>query len=71
MTFVLFAIVGPIMNALAFRGTNFCFSKLTYHDEKERQRHDFPLEKLQRAREKWNEDIMKRINFINKRMREK
>ena len=28
------------------------------------------LEKLQRARDKWNEDRMKRLDFINKRLRE-
>ena len=28
------------------------------------------LEKLQRARGKWNEDRMKRLDFINKRLRE-
>ena len=41
------------------------------HGEKERQRHDSALEKLQRARGKWNEDRMKRLDFINNRLREK
>ena len=31
----------------------------------------FALEKLQRARDKWNEDRMKRLDFINKRLLEK
>ena len=47
------------------------YSKPTDHDEKERKRHDLPLEKFQRARDKWNEDRMKRLDFINKRLREK
>ena len=30
-----------------------------------------PLEKLQRARDEWNRDRMKCLDFINKRLREK
>ena len=59
------------MNALAFSGTNFVFSRLTDHGEEERKRHDLALEKLQRARDEWNKDRMKRLDFINKRLREK
>ena len=44
---------------------------LTGHGEKERKRHDLALGKLQRARDKWNEDRMKRLQFIDKRLREK
>ena len=44
---------------------------LTDHGAKERKRHDFAEEKLQRARDKRNEDRMKRLDFINKRLREK
>ena len=43
---------------------------MTDHGEEERKRHDLALEKLQRARDKWNEDRMKRLDFINKRLRE-
>ena len=71
MASVLFAIGGAVMNALAFSGTNFFFSKLTDHGEKERKRHDLAFGKLQRVRNKWNEDRMKRFDFINKRLREK
>ena len=59
------------MNALAFIGTNFFFSKLMDHGEKERKRHDLALEKVQRACDKWNEDIMKLQDSINKRLPEK
>ena len=55
------------MNALAFSGTNFVFSKLTDHGAKECKRHDLALEKLQKARDEWSKDRMKR----NKRLREK
>ena len=71
MASVLFTIGGAMMNALAFNGTNFFFSKLTDYGEKERKRHDLALEKLQRARDKRNKDRMKRLDFINKRLREK
>ena len=70
MASVLFTIRGAVMNALAFSGTIF-FSKLTEHGEKECKRHYLPLEKLQRVRDKWNEDRMKRLGFINKRLHEK
>ena len=59
------------MNALAFSGTNFVFSRITDHGEKERKRHDLALEKLQRARDEWDQDRMQRLDFINKRVREK
>ena len=38
---------------------------------KERKRHDLAEEKLQKTRDKWNEDRMKRLDFINKRLHEK
>ena len=60
-----------MVNALAFSGTNFIFSRLTYHGGEERKRHDLALEKLQKERDEWNEDRMKRLDFINKRLREK
>ena len=44
---------------------------LTNHGVKERKRHDLEEEKLQRARDKWNEDRMERLDFIKKRLREK
>ena len=71
MASLLFTIGGAVVNALAFSGTNFVFSRLTDHGEEERKRHDLALENLQRARDKWNEDRMKRLDFINKRLREK
>ena len=71
MASALFTIAGPVMNALAFSGTNFIFSKHMDHGEKERKRDNFTLKKLQRAIDEWNEDKMKRIDYINKRLREK
>ena len=71
MASLLFTIGGAVVNALAFSGTNFVFSRLTDHGEEERKRHDLALERLQRARDEWNKDRMKRLDFINKRLREK
>ena len=71
MASLLFTIGGALVNALAFSGTNFLFSRFTDHGEKERKRHDLALEKLQRARDEWNKAQMKRLDFINKRLCEK
>ena len=71
MASLLFTIDGAVVNALAFSGTNFVFSRLTDHGAEERKRHDLALEKLQRARDEWNRDRMKRLDFINRRLREK
>ena len=68
MTSLLFTIGGALVNALAFSGTNFVFSKLTDQGDEERKRHDLALERLQRARDEWNKDQMKRLDFINKRL---
>ena len=66
-----FTVGGAVVNALAFSGTNFIFSRLTDHSAEERKRHDLALEKLQRARDEWSKDRMKRLDFINRRLREK
>ena len=68
MASLLFTIGGAVVNALAFSGTNFVFSRLTDHGEEERKRHDLALEKLQRARDEWKRDRMKSFDFINKRL---
>ena len=52
MAILLFTISGAIVNALAFSGTTFLFSQLMDLVEEEGKRHDLPLEKLQRARDK-------------------
>ena len=71
MASLLFTIGGAVVNALAFRGTNFVFSKLTDHGEEERKRHDLALEKLHGVRDEWNQDRMKRLVFSNKKLRQK
>ena len=60
-----------VVNVLAFSGTNIAFSRLTDHGAEERKRHDLALENLQKARDRWNRDRMKRLDLINKRLRER
>ena len=71
MTPILFIVGGAMVNALAFSDTNFIFSRLTEHGAEERKRHDLAIKKIQRARDEWNKDRMKRLYFINRRLREK
>ena len=71
MTSLLFTIGDVVVNALVFGGTNFVFSRLTDHGAEERKRHDLADEQLQKARDQWNENRMKRLDFINKRRCEK
>ena len=51
MASLLFTIGGALVNALAFSGTNFVFSRLTDQSDEERKTHDLALERLQRARD--------------------
>ena len=39
--------------------------------QKNAKRHDPALERIQRARDEWNRDRMRRLDFINKRLHEK
>ena len=71
MASLLFTIGDVVVNALVFGGTNFVFSRLTDHGAEERKRHDLADEQLQKARDQWNENRMKRLDFINKRRCEK
>ena len=49
----------------------FFFSRLTDNGAEERKRHNLALENLQKVRARWNEDRMKRLDLINKRLRER
>ena len=60
-----------MINATAFSSVSLGFSILRNDGGKERKRHDLAEEKLQKARDKWNEDRMERLNFINKILRRK
>ena len=68
---ILSGIFSSVFSATAFGSANLTFSMFTEHGAKERKRHDLALEKLQRTRDKLNEDRIKQLDFINKRLREK
>ena len=55
---------------LHFSGSNYLFSKLSDHGEAEQKRHDLAMEDFQKARDEWNKERVKRLDFINKRLRE-
>ena len=68
---ILSCLLGTEFNATTFGGVSLALSMLRDDAGKERKRHDLAEEKLQRTRDTWNEDRMKRLDFINKRLREK
>ena len=57
---------GALTNALAFSGSNFLFSQMS--GSTERKRHNLAMEQLQHERDIWNEQRLKRIDFINQRL---
>ena len=63
-------IFSAVVNATVFAGASAGFRMLRNDGGKERKRHDFAEEQLQRARDEFNENRMKRLDFINKRLRE-
>ena len=65
------SLLGSGINATSFAGASLGLSMLRNDGGKELKRHDLALEKLQRTRDEWNGDRMKRLDFINKRPREK
>ena len=67
---LLSSLLGAGINVTAFAGASLRFSMLRSDGGKEPKRHDLALENLQRARDQWNEDRTKRLDFINKRLRQ-
>ena len=71
LLFTLFStLLSAGINATTFAGASLGFSMLRNDGGKEHKRHDLAEEQEQRARDKWNEDRMKRLDFTNKRLRE-
>ena len=60
---------GAIVNALAFSGSNYLFSKLGGSDE-ERRRHDIALEELSKAEQEYEHERIQRLDFINEKLKE-
>ena len=60
---------GAVVNALAFSGSNYLFSRMgkSGDAEKERERHDKALKHLEEARDAWSKKKRtERLDFINK-----
>lgn len=64
---------GAFVNALAFSGSNFLFSRLqSSHSkaiDKERKRHDQAMEQLQAAHARWSQKRTERLDWINEELR--
>ena len=59
---------GAIVNALAFSGSNFLFSKLGDRGE-EMARHNHALEAFTKARDEYNKQRSQRLDFLNQTLR--
>ena len=61
-----FLIGGALVNALAFTGSNYLFSRLSRESiDTERKRHDKAIEDLQRAQINWAKKRQERLDYIN------
>ena len=62
---------GAAVNALAFSGSNYLFSKMGKDGDAgaERERHDKAEEQLQKAQTEWNEKRTQRLDFINEEIK--
>jgi len=70
MASLLAATGSALLNALTFSGSSFLFSMFSDHGAAERKRHDLALEALQKARDTWQKQRIKRLDFINERLRQ-
>ena len=71
MASVRFTIGGAVMNVLTFSGTDFFYSNLWIMVKKNTKHTSWRKKKPQRVRGEWNRDIIKRLDFIDKRLSEK
>ena len=71
MASIAMMIGGALVNALAFTGSNFLFSKLGKSDAagEERKRHDKAVEQLQAAQTAWSRERTARLDWINEDLR--
>lgn len=61
---------GALVNALAFSGSNYLFSKLRSPEANaERRRHDLAVERLQAAQAEWSQRRTRRLDWINEELR--
>ena len=61
-----FLIGGALINALAFTGSNYLFSRLSRESiDMERKRHDKAIEDMQQAQLLWAKKRQQRLDYIN------
>lgn len=58
---------GAVVNALAFSGSNYMFSKL--ETNKERQRHNRAMEQLAAAQDAYEKQRLAQLDFINNKLK--
>jgi Flp pilus assembly protein TadB len=60
---------GAVVNALAFSGSNYLFSKMSRQEgEEEKKRHDIAAEKLAQAEQDYEKSRIERLDFINDKL---
>ena len=70
MASIAMLIGGALVNALAFTSSSYLFSRLSKDRiDKERKRHNFAIEQLQKVQIECLHKRQKRIDFINKQLR--
>ena len=62
--------ISAAINALAFSGSNYAFSKLNDHGAEERKRANKAREKLEKAQMEWSRDRQKKLDSYNRYLRE-
>lgn len=61
---------GALVNALAFSGSSYLFSKLRSSEiDEERKRHDKAVEQLQAAQAAWSRKRTERLDWLNDELR--
>ena len=70
MASVAMLIGGALLNALAFTGSSYLFSRLSKDSiNKERKRNDLAIKQLQKVQVEWVKKRQERVDFINKQLR--
>ena len=70
MVSIAMLIGGALVNALAFTGNSYMFSRLSKDSiDVERKWHDMVIEQLQKVRVEWVKKWQEQIDFINKQLR--
>ena len=71
MASIAMMIGGAVVNALAFTGSSFLFSKLGKKDDGERERHDHAVEQLAAAKDEWQQQRTRYMDYLRERLESK